>query len=164
MLKGGVNPNVQNEQGNTPLIISSSVGDSIAVQNLLAYRADVNMANKEGDTALIYAARFNHPDTVLLLFSPVALQNRPNVNAQNKRGETALHWAAAKGYAPVVKILLAYDADKNLKTAAGLSAVDVAKKYQRKEVIQLMNMDLNKLKESFNQDQLARQAAANKAK
>ena len=163
MLKGGVDPNVQNEKGNTPLIIAASLGDSLSVKNLLAYRANVNTANDEGNTALIYAARYNHPDTVLLLFSPHVMQYRTDVNAQNNNGETALYWAALKGYAPIVKILLAYDADKNIKTKAGLSAVDVARKYQRNEVLRLMNMNLNQLKSSFNQEQQARQAAANQA-
>ena len=56
MLKGGIDPNVKNEKGNTPLIISASLGDVPSVQSLMAYRADVNAANNDGNTALIYAA------------------------------------------------------------------------------------------------------------
>ena len=159
MLKGGVDPNIQNAKGNTPLIISASLGDNLSVKNLLAYRANVNAANDEGNTALIYAARYNHPETVLLLFSPQLMQYRADVNAQNNLGETALYWAALKGYAPIVKILLAYDADKNIKTKAGMTAMDVARQYQRKEVMRLLNMNINQLKASFNREQQARAAA-----
>lgn len=157
MLKGGVDPNVTNEKGNTPLIISASLGDNLSVKHLLAYRADVNAANLEGDTALIYAARYNHPETVLELFVPFPMKDKVNINAQNKRGETALYWAALKGYAPIVKILLAYDADKTIKTNAGVTAYQIAKKYQHKEVMKLLKMNLNKLKISFNEDLAARQ-------
>ena len=153
MLKGGINPNIKNSKGNTPLIISASLGDSLAVTNLLAYRADINATNNEGDTALIYAARYNHPETVLVLFSPLAQkQEKVNINAQNNKGETALYWAALKGYAPVVKALLAYDADKKIKTNEGLTAYDAAKRYQHKDVMKLLKMNLNKLKQSFNED------------
>lgn len=74
MLKGGVDPNVKNEKGNTPLIISASLGDVPSVRSLMAYRADVNAANNDGNTALIYAARYNHPDTIRELLKPQTMQ------------------------------------------------------------------------------------------
>ena len=159
MLKGGVDPNITNEKSNTPLIISASLGDTDSVRALLAYRADVNKANNDGNTPLIYAARYNHPNTVLALTAPLTMQYRVDLDAQNKRGETALYWAAQKGYPAVVKILLAYDADKNIKTTAGLTALDAAKKYNRQDVITLLTMNINQLKESFNQQLQAQQQA-----
>lgn len=159
MLKGGVSPNVKNAPGNTPLIISASLGDTRSVQALLAYRADVNEANNDGNTAMIYAARYNHPETVLALLAPLTMQYRADINMQNKKGETALYWAALKGYAPVVKILLANDANKDLKTNAGMTALDAAKKYKRKEVIKLLEMPVNDVKDLFNQDQESKMAA-----
>ncbi len=159
MLKGGVNPNVKNAPGNTPLIISASLGDTQSVRVLLAYRANVNAANNDGNTAMLYAARYNHPETVLALLAPLTMQYRADINMQNKKGETALYWAALKGYAPVVKILLANDADKTLKTTDGQTAMDVAKKYKREEVIKLLKMRPNQVKDLFNKDQEARMAA-----
>ena len=152
MLKGNVDPNVKNSSGNTPLIISSSLGDTMSVQALLAYRADVNAANNDGNTALIYAARYNHPNTIMALTAPLTLQYKADLNMQNKRGETALYWAAMKGYAQVVKILLAYDADPSLKTTAGQTALDAAKKYNREKVIELLQMPINDVKELFNKE------------
>ena len=159
MLKGGVSPNVKNAPGNTPLIISASLGDTQSVRTLLAYRADVNAVNNDGNTAMLYAARYNHPETVLALLAPLTMQYRADVNIQNKKGETALYWAAMKGYAPVVKILLANDADKNLKTTSGQTALDVAKKYNRKEVIKLLEMNTDQVKDLFNRDRESKMAA-----
>ncbi len=159
MLKGGVNPNVKNSAGNTPLIISASLGDTASVRNLLAYRANVNAANNDGNTAMIYAARYNHPETVLALLAPLTMQYRADINMQNKKGETALYWAAMKGYTQVVKILLANGADKNLKTTAGERALDVAKKYKRDEIIKLLQMSAKQVKDLFNRDQESRMAA-----
>ncbi len=162
MLKGGVDPNAKNAPGNTPLIISASLGDTQSVRALLAYRADVNAANNDGNTALIYAARYNHPETLLALLAPLTMQYRADINMQNKRGETALYWAAQKGYAPVVKILLANGADKTLKSTSGQTALDVAQKYRRQEVIKYLQMPLNQVKELYNQaleSKMAREAA-----
>lgn len=159
MLKGGVSPNAHNKLGNTPLIISASLGDTPSVRSLLAYRANVHAVNNEGNTALLYAARYNHPDTVLALLAPLTMQYRADVNAQNKKGETALHWAVRKGYVSVVKILLAYDADKTLKTKEGLTPMDEAKKYRRTEIINLLQMTPNQVKELFNQTLESKQAA-----
>ncbi|MBR4592755.1 MAG: ankyrin repeat domain-containing protein, partial [Elusimicrobiaceae bacterium] len=111
MLKGGIDPNISNDKGNTPLIISSSLGDLPSVRDLLAYRADINAANKDGNTSLIYAARYNQPLIVRELLKPQTMQAPVDVNAQNKSGQTALYWAASKGYTDIVKRLLAADAD-----------------------------------------------------
>lgn len=152
MLKGNVDPNVKNSAGNTPLIIASSLGDTMSVQALLAYRADVNAANNDGNTALIYAARYNHPNTIMALTAPLTLQYKADLNMQNKKGETALYWAAMKGHEQVVKILLAYDADPSLKTTGGKTALDMAEKYKREDVIMLLKMPINTVKEMFNQE------------
>lgn len=157
MLKGNVDPNVKNAAGNTPLIISASLGDTMTVETLLAYRADVNATNNEGNTALIYAARYNRPDTIMALTAPLTMQYKADLNIQNKRGETALYWAAMKGYAPVVKILLSYDADPSLKTTSGKTALDVAKKYKREKVIELLQMPINDVKEMFSKELAAKQ-------
>lgn len=114
MLKGGVDPNVKNEKGNTPLIISASLGDIPSVQSLMAYRADVNAANNDGNTALIYAARYNHPKVISELLKPQTMQAPLDVNMQNNLGQTALYWGAAKGYEEVVRRLLAADADPTI--------------------------------------------------
>lgn len=152
MLKGNVDPNVKNSAGNTPLIIASSLGDTMSVQALLAYRADVNAANNDGNTALIYAARYNHPNTIMALTAPLTLQYKADLNMKNKKGETALYWAAMKGHEQVVKILLAYDADPSLKTTGGKTALDMAEKYKREDVIMLLKMPINTVKEMFNQE------------
>ena len=56
------------------------------MQDLLAYRANVNAANKEGNTALIYAARYNHPEVIKMLLLPQTMQAPLDVDAQNKLG------------------------------------------------------------------------------
>ena len=145
MLKGGVNPNVSNEKGNTPLIISASLGDLPSVQDLLAYRADLNAANKDGNTALIYAARYNHPQVIKMMLLPQTMQTPLDVNAQNKLGETALYWGAAKGHVEVVKRLLAAGADPTIAAKNGLVPSAVAQKNGRSKVLEWFNKDVREV-------------------
>ena len=148
MLKGGVDPNVKNNQGNTPLIISASLGDVPSVQSLMAYRADVNAANNNGNTALIYAARYNHPEIIRELLKPQTMQAPLDVNMQNKQGQTALYWGAAKGYEEVVRRLLAADADPTIAAKDGLIPYMIARKNKRGQVLEWFNKDLREVKNS----------------
>ena len=141
MLKGGVNPNVKNDKGNTPLIIAASLGDVDAVQNLLAYRSDVNAANNDGNTALIYAARYNRPRIVYELMRSYSMVAPVDVDQQNKQGQTALFWGASRGYEEVVQRLLAANAKRDLKTATGQTALDAAKKNGRTNIVKLFEMN-----------------------
>ena len=163
MLKGGVDPNVSNEKGNTPLIISSSLGDLPSVRDLLAYRADVNAANNDGNTALIYAARYNHPQVVRELLKPQTMQAPVDVNAQNKQGQTALYWAASKGYTDVVKRLLAADADPTLAAQDGLVPYAVARQKNRKAVLPWFEKDITEVKNSVIEEDNAALIAQAKA-
>lgn len=146
MLKGGVKPNVRNEKGNTPLIISSSVGDIPAVQALMSYGADVNAANNDGNTSLIYAARYNQPLVIQELLKPYSLVAPLDVDMQNKRGETALYWAASKGYEEAVLRLLAAGATPSIATKAGLTPLQAAEKNKRAKVIPWFSADPVKVK------------------
>lgn len=148
MLKGGVDPNVKNEKGNTPLIISASLGDIPSVQSLMAYRADVNAANNDGNTALIYAARYNHPKVISELLKPQTMQAPLDVNMQNNLGQTALYWGAAKGYEEVVRRLLAADADPTIAAKDGLVPYRIAEKNKRGQILQWFNKDPIEVKNS----------------
>ena len=163
MLKGGIDPNISNEKGNTPLIISSSLGDLESVRDLLAYRADVNAANNDGNTALIYAARYNQPDVVRELLKPQTMQAPVDVNAQNKLGQTALYWAASKGYVDIVKRLLAADADATLAANDGLIPYAAARQKKRTAVLPWFEKDLTVVKNTVIEEDNAALIAQAKA-
>lgn len=148
MLKGGINPNTQNDKGNTPLMISASLGDLASVQELLSYRADLNAQNKSGNTALIYAARYQHPAVIQELLKPQTMQLPVDIDAQNKNGQTALYWAAAMGNEEITRRLLAADADPSLATITGETPRDVAEKNNKQNVLAWFDKDLIEVKNS----------------
>lgn len=141
MLKGGVDPNVKNEKGNTPLIISASLGDVPSVKTLLSYRADLNAFNNDGNTPLIYAARYNYPKVIKELLKPQTMQAPIDLNYQNKNGETALYWAAAKGHEEAAKRLLAAGADPTIAANDGFVPSRIAQKNGRTQLVELFNKD-----------------------
>lgn len=127
----------------------------------MAYRADVNAANNDGNTALIYAARYNHPEIIRELLKPQTMQAPLDVNMQNKAGQTALYWGAAKGYEEVVRRLLAADADPTIPAKDGLIPYMAARKNNRGQVLKWFDMDLTQVKNSvIEQDNAALMAQA----
>jgi ankyrin repeat protein len=73
---------------------AAAKGDPAKVQALLNGHPDLVFSkNKNGATALYWAAFYGHKDVAELL-----LANKANVNAKDDKGDTPLHWAADKGY------------------------------------------------------------------
>ena len=57
----------QNDSQNTPLIFAADAGRTKICEMLLALGADPRLKNKDGETALDKARRFNQPGCVALL-------------------------------------------------------------------------------------------------
>ena len=57
LLARGARPDIQNNQGNTPLTLASQLGWVDGAQLLLARRASVDLPNSRGETALILAVQ-----------------------------------------------------------------------------------------------------------
>jgi hypothetical protein len=91
------------------LIEAAAKGDQEEIERLIRRGANINHADKAGDTALIEAARYNHKECVLMLIDAGA-----NVNI-NTTGHTALSVVAALGYTECVSILI--NANTNLHQA-----------------------------------------------
>lgn len=118
LLSLGANPNIMTPRGQTPLM-EWPYGN--AAQRLIEAGAKVNLANRDGDTALMNASG-GIPDTVRALIAAGA-----NVNAANRNGDTALIAAAACGQAGIVKQLLQAGGDLYQANKDGISAENTLK-------------------------------------
>lgn len=76
--------------------------------------ADVNAANRAGDTPLHYAASRGYTTVVQLL-----LEKGANVNAANQAGDSPLHNAASRAYNPVIQLLADKGANLQAKNKNG---------------------------------------------
>ena len=85
LIHKGVDVNVQDEKGMTPLMLASQAGHVDLVVKLIEAGANMNIQSNSGDTALIYATKENKINCVQKLIELGA-----NVNIQGGNGQTAL--------------------------------------------------------------------------
>ncbi|MDH3457878.1 MAG: SDR family NAD(P)-dependent oxidoreductase [Gemmatimonadota bacterium] len=96
-------------------------GDLQAVRALIEAGADVNAREGMGGSSpLITAATFGETQAVSTLIEAGAA-----INQQNNEGSTALLAAAFMAHADIVELLLAAGADKSIRNAGGVTALDV---------------------------------------
>lgn len=79
------NPNIQDTNGNTALILASWGGHVDSVEMILNADADPNIQNDDGNTALIYASYGKRVDILAMLLNAGA-----DPTIRNDEGETAL--------------------------------------------------------------------------
>ena len=89
MLNRGARPDLQDNEGNTPILLAAQIGWREGVERLLIARADPNLANRRGETALIYAVRRNDIPLVRLLVANGANPNQTDYVT----GSSALDYA-----------------------------------------------------------------------
>lgn len=115
----GLDPNLAENNGDTPLSIYASNGkDPEVITFLLSNGADPDQANNEGSTALMNAAKSNQFE----ILSPLVSTSKA-INATNEKGQTALMVAVEKNAPKSVKLLLDAEADVRSVDKNGNSAL-----------------------------------------
>jgi ankyrin repeat protein len=89
MLGRGARPDIQANDGNTPLILAAQIGWTEGAAQLLARHANPNLANRSGETPLIVAVHRRDPQMVRLLMGQHANPNQTD----NLSGNSALDYA-----------------------------------------------------------------------
>ena len=115
LLAAGAAPNMRNRDGETPLVVAVTRDgispECAAVESeLLVRQAAVDLADAQGRTPLMLAAKLGRFRAVQVLLSAGAAVNR-----LASGGESALMFAAAKGHVNVVRELLDAGADAAAK-------------------------------------------------
>ncbi|WP_294329512.1 ankyrin repeat domain-containing protein [uncultured Sphingomonas sp.] len=109
----GVNVNIQDREGNTPLLFAASLGWGAGVDALIAKKANVNLANNGGVTPLIRAVLAHDSEVVKKLLDAGADPDRADFGG----GLSAREYAARETRYPTIAKLLA-DAPKVGRAAA----------------------------------------------
>lgn len=133
-----INPNYQDELGNTPLHYAALNGHRSSAELLLKYDASTNIPDNNGNYPLHLASWNGHADVTKVLINTGP--SRANVNEQNGTEDTALHSAAQFGFSLVVAVLLENHADPCIRNSREESPLDLAAQYGKMETVkQLLN-------------------------
>lgn len=106
------------DQMNKELFDACASGDFASVCSNIAKGADVNVANGDGRTPLMRAAKRGYTDIVRVL-----LDNGSDVRKRDKNNKTALMGASKKGHLDIVKLLIESHADVNAHDNSGRTSL-----------------------------------------
>lgn len=165
-LASGVDIDLCDERGWTPLMISSFNGNEEIAQLLITRGANIGVKDKSGYSPIHWAAFNGYSSVVKLLITKHAdldaqsdhgwtallqaatrghlatcgalIAGGANVNLSSNDGWTPLHKAAANGHLEVVKLLLAAKADKTAQHQDGATALTVAQRAKHQAIIELL--------------------------
>ena len=141
LLDSGANIEARDEDGETPLMMAASYGQT-EIFNLLVDRgAKVNIRDRRGMTPLIAAACACALATMNGTYEimKILLEKGANVNARSHDGRTALMMAAGSPDDPVsVKLLLSKGADPAAKDNQGETAITFARRGPYPEKVRML--------------------------
>ncbi len=103
-------------------MLAASKGHVQAIQRLLDNKADIHARDKDGQTALMFAALLD----VYVQAIQVLLDNRADIHARDKDGWTALMFAAFNGNNSAIELLLNNRADIHARDDGGVTSLMLA--------------------------------------
>ena len=122
LLALGANPDVPNDDGETPLLRAVLNKHLDVVRKLLAAGADPSVRSKSGLSPLFVAVTDNNARMVNALLDGGADADEEQLGA----GATILHAAAYGGYHAAVKALIEHGADVNVEDENGVTPLGFA--------------------------------------
>lgn len=116
LAQADINPNLQDRDGNTPLLLAIESGWEEGTTRLIAAGANVNLANNGGETPLIRAVLMHNEPIVRTLIEAGANPDKADFGG----GMSARDYAERESRWPAIAKLLR-DAPKGGKQAAGVA-------------------------------------------
>jgi ankyrin repeat protein len=134
LIEKGANINATDSRGYTPLLSAVCENSADMMRLLVEKGANVNASEKAGYTALSTALRKEQPGNAAFL-----IDHGADINTAAPGKWTPLHFAAYFGYEDVAKKLIAKGADRSAKNKDGNTPLDIAKKRNRQEMVDILS-------------------------
>lgn len=135
LIKKGIDINVKNKKGRSPLLQAAMEGRLDAVNFLLENGADIHSVETSGQTGLHLAARNGYAE-IIRLFT----RYKVHLNAKNVTGQTPLHLAVVEGHLEAARALLDLGAAVDIKDNSGQTPLHAlsAKYHGNAEIIKIL--------------------------
>lgn len=133
LLNTGIDPNLTDAEGWTPLMWAAQSANNKVTQKLLEAGADPNITNYNEETALDFAIYQNNAEVINTLILGGA-----DPDFADSTGWTPLMTAVSNESVEAVKVLLEAGANPNLKDENQYTAYLYAVKYNYKELVDLL--------------------------
>ena len=131
LISQGARVTSEDKDGLTSLHCAASRGHSQCLISLIKeYKADPNVIDCNGCTALFYAVTLGHVDSVDLL-----LRAGAHPNKQDRKGRTASHCGAAKGMLESLKLMKKFKADLWIPNVRGDLPLHESIQSSKKDVV-----------------------------
>jgi len=139
-IKNGADLTKTNEAGESVLTCALRARcDKETLMLLIDNGADIFAVDDEGVSVFDMAITYDNLDMVNYL-----LEKGQDVNkTTRKSGFTALMCAACYGRVAIAKVLLDHGADQYARDKKGFSAIDFARKMNKKSILELLDYDPN---------------------
>ena len=137
LIDNGANPNVQDNEGNTPLIKSIECGHEHLVKFFLSNGADPNISDMDNNTSLHWAIMTESIIAIDALLS----SKKCDLSLRNNKDETCLHLAVR---CPLINTLtfeslIRSGSDLDAKDQLGLTVIDIAQACNNKVAIDALD-------------------------
>ena len=130
ILEAMPNIDIQDDNGNTPLMYAVSQCNYEMVKYLISKGANVNKKNNAGETPLHLASGYSYMGVCgydgRKSILKALIYNMADINAKDNDGNTPLHCATFKMHHELVDIILEYGGDCTLTNNNGMKALDFA--------------------------------------
>lgn len=100
LLAEGMNVNIVNQEGDSPLMVAAKVGNLRILDIILSHNPDINARNQEGKTALMIAAESGQSQVVEKL-----LAHKADPTLKDNSDNTALKLASTYGHYTVAEYI-----------------------------------------------------------
>jgi len=161
LLDSGVYPNIQDNSGDTAILLASHEGYTDIVELLLNNGANPNSRDTDGNTALMFASLNGYIEIVELL-----LNSGANIHNQDNFGGTALIGASINGHIEIMELLLNSGADINSKDQYDMTALLWATTNRKTDAVKLLKRHINatRMQSRFRGRRTRRKAGTQRAK